>query len=50
MDDRGTKNGIYLQAFAAGLQKILKPYQQILVRLEGEVSLKINHCLVGFNI
>ncbi|XP_065059510.1 gamma-tubulin complex component 4-like [Rhopilema esculentum] len=35
--DNDSRNGIYIRAFASGFKEILKPYQEILIRLENEV-------------
>ena len=41
INGRGSHNGLYIQAFARGLEQVLKPYQQTLVRLEAEVSMHL---------
>ena len=33
------ENGLYIQAFSRGLEQVLQPYQQTLVKLEAEVSI-----------
>ncbi len=36
--DSSKQNGIYIQSFAAGLDSVLDPYREILIKLEEEVS------------
>ncbi len=35
--DSSKRNGIYIQSFAAGLDSVLDPYREILIKLEEEV-------------